>query len=67
KLRGVTRPFRPQRVEVGTLEVRAVRFGLHAGAQGNEQHLVLDLGSCDPRHATVEAAGDRLLVHCPAG
>lgn len=67
KLRGVTRPFRPQRVEVDTPEVRAVRFGLHAGAQGNEQHLVLDLGSCDPRHATVEAAGDRLLVHCPAG
>ncbi|HSM50200.1 MAG TPA: PilZ domain-containing protein [Thermoanaerobaculia bacterium] len=67
KLRGVSRPFRPNRVEVGTPEVRAVRFGLHAGARGEEQHLVLDLGSCDPRRATVRAEGDRLLVLCPGG
>lgn len=67
KLRGVSRPYRPNRVEVGTPEVRAVRFGLHAGARGQEQHLVLDLGSCDPRRATVRAEVDRLLVLCPGG
>ncbi len=67
KLRGITRPYRPNRVEVGTAEVLAVRFGLHAGARGNEQHLVLDLGRCDPRRATVRAEADRLLVLCPGG
>jgi hypothetical protein len=45
RLRDVDDSYRRTTVPVGTAEVKQVRLGYHARPEGNELHVVLDLGS----------------------
>ncbi len=43
RIAGVERPFQPSSLDVGTVHLVRIRTGLHAGAEGSELHVVLDL------------------------
>jgi hypothetical protein len=63
RLSGIRQPFPKARVIVGTPEVLQVRTGLHAGAHGNELHVVLDLANPGVTVTQVESGPQRLRIH----
>jgi hypothetical protein len=63
RISGVRQPFGKARVVVGTPEVLQVRTGFHAGAHGNELHVVLDLANPGVAVTQVESGPKRLRIH----
>ncbi|HZF10927.1 MAG TPA: TIGR02266 family protein [Thermoanaerobaculia bacterium] len=63
KLFGVDRPFPSPRLVVGTRQLLQVRTGSHAGPQGNELHVVLDLTGPGVEVTGIEAEGRQLHIH----
>jgi hypothetical protein len=63
RLSGIRQPFPQARVVVGTPEVLQIRTGLHAGAHGNELHVVLDLAHPSVTVTQVEPGPRRLRIH----
>ena len=67
RIRGITQPFSPARLEVGTAQVLQVRAGLHAERSPSELHLVLDLAGPDVEVASIEAVGGELRIVVEGG
>jgi hypothetical protein len=63
RLSGIRQPFAKARIVVGTQEVLQIRTGIHAGAHGNELHMVLDLAHPNVTVTQVEAGPQRLRIH----
>jgi molecular chaperone DnaK len=63
RLSGIRQQFAKARLVVGTPEVLQIRTGLHAGAQGSELHVVLDLAHPNVTVTQVESGPHRLRIH----
>jgi hypothetical protein len=63
RLSGIRRQFAKARLVAGTPEVLQIRTGLHAGAQGSELHVVLDLAHPNVTVTQVESGPHRLRIH----
>lgn len=63
QIRGMSRPFAPTRIPVGTSEVKQIRVGYHEKSGGNELHVVIDLAGSRVRVARIEPDGQRLRIH----
>ena len=64
---GIRRPFSPERIQVGTGEVKQVRVGYHASPAGHELHVVIDLAAAGVKVTRVDQDGQRLRIHLQKG
>jgi len=67
RLLGIRRPFTPERIQVGTGEVRQVRVGYHAKPGGDELHVVIDLAAPGVKVTRIDQDGQRLRIHLQKG
>jgi hypothetical protein len=62
KISGVSRPFNPRQLEVGSSQVQRLRMAVHATPGGSEIHVVADLTGPAVATTLVRAEGKTILV-----